>query len=118
MVAGGSSTERRRHERFPVEFPLNYKIGRKTLMGNALNVCSEGILVESYLSSRAALEMIKLLKKRPHDRLGVEFTYEGNRDVRDVEIKHFHLHFSGSEAYRLTVGFWLPRTSLGGSQRD
>ena len=118
MVAASSSAERRRHERFPVEFPLNYKIGRKTLMGNARNVCTEGILVESYLSSRAALEMLKLLKKRPRDRLGVEFTYQGNTDVRDVEIKHFHLHFSGSEAYRLTVGFWLPRRSVEGGQRD
>ena len=109
MIAEGSSTDRRKHERIDVEFPLTYKIGRKTLMGNALNVCNEGIFVESFLSSRAALDLFRILKRKPHHRMDVEFTYEGNRDLRDVQIKHFHLDFSGREAYRFTVGFWLPK---------
>jgi len=82
-------------------------------MGNAVNVCNEGILVESYLSSKSALEIFKILKKKPNYRLGVEFTYEGSTDLRKVEVKHFHLDFSGSEAYRFTVGFWLPRVDKG-----
>jgi len=109
MVPADSVNDRRRHERFCVEFPLTYRIGRRTLMGNAVNVCNEGIMVESYLSSRAALEVFKILKSKPNYRLGVEFSYEGNTDLRDVQVKHFHLDFSGSEAYRFTVGFWLSR---------
>ena len=102
-------TDRRKNERFSVEFPLTYRIGKKTLLGSALNVCHEGILVESYLSSRMALDVFKVLKNAQNLRLGVEFTYEGKTDQRDVEIKHFHLDYSGCEAYRFTVGFWLPR---------
>lgn len=109
MGEEGLVTERRKHERFPVEFPLSYKIGGKTLGGSTVNVCNEGILVESFLSSKTALKVFKTLEKNPNHRLEVEFTYDGNTDLRDVEIKHFHLDFSGSEAYRLTVGFHLPR---------
>lgn len=109
MAEEGTVTERRKHERFPVEFPLNYKIGGETLGGSTVNVCNEGILVESFLSSKMALKIFKALKKRPDSRLEVEFTYEGNTDLRDVEIKHFHLDFSGCEAFRFTVGFYLPR---------
>ena len=110
MLEGNGITERRKHERFVVEFPLSYKIGGKTLGGSTVNVCNEGILVESFLSSETALEIFKTLKRKPNHRLAIEFSYEGSTDLRDVEIKHFHLDFSGSEAYRLTVGFYLPRT--------
>jgi len=110
MAEESMGTERRKHERFGVEFPLSYKIGRRTLIGSTVNACNEGMMVESYLSSRAALKVLRILEKIPNYRLEVEFSYEGNTDLRDVEIKHFHLEFSGSEAYRFTVGFWLPRT--------
>lgn len=39
MAAENTVAERRKHERSWVEFPLNYKIGRKTLTGSAVNVC-------------------------------------------------------------------------------
>ena len=106
-------TDRRKNERFSVEFPLTYRIGKKTLLGNTVNVCHEGILVESYLSSRTAFGVFNILKNAQNFRLGVEFTYEGKADLRDVEIKHFHLDYSGCEAYRFTVGFWLPRVRQG-----
>ncbi len=109
MVERSISTERRKHDRVPVELPLSYKIGKKTLIGNTVNACDEGIMVESYLSSKAAFKIFKALERVPDYRLGVEFIYEGNTDRRDAEIKHFHLDFSGSAAYRLTVGFWLPK---------
>jgi hypothetical protein len=82
---------------------------RTTVGGNAVNVCHEGLMVESFLCSGTALKVFKALKKQPSQRLEVEFTYSGDTDLRDVEVKHFHLDFSGAEAYRLTVGFYLPR---------
>jgi hypothetical protein len=109
MTDQETTSDRRKHERISVEFPLSYKIGRKTLGGSTVNVCNEGILVESFLSSKTALKIFKTLKKQPSYRLEVEFSYEGNTDLRDVEIKHFHLEFIGSEAYRFTVGFYLPK---------
>jgi hypothetical protein len=111
MVEENASIERRKHERVSVELPLTYKIGRRTLIGSTVNACDEGMMVESYLSSKAALKVVEVLEKIPDFRLEVEFTYEGNTDLRQVEIKHFHLDFSGSEAYRFTVGFWLPGMS-------
>ncbi len=110
MAGQDTRTERRKQERVPVELPLSYTIGTKTLIGSTVNACDEGMMVESYLSSRMALKVFKILDKIPDYRMGVEFTYEGNTERRNVEIKHFHLDFSGSEAYRLTVGFWLPMT--------
>jgi hypothetical protein len=113
MVPDIVNSDRRKHERVSVELPLAYRIGKKTLLGSTVNVCHEGILVESYLSSRTALDVFKVMKKMQNLRLDVEFTYEGKRDLRDVEIKHFHLDYSGCEAYRFTVGFWLPRIEQG-----
>jgi len=113
MTEESRGIERRKHQRVGVELPLSYRIGRKTLVGSAVNACDEGMMVESYLSPKGALELFKILEKRPNYRLEVEFTYEGNTDLRDVEIKHFHLDFSGCEAYRFTVGFWLPKMERG-----
>jgi hypothetical protein len=109
MAEESQTIERRKQVRFPAEFPLSYKIGRTTVGGNAVNVCHEGLMVESFLCSGTALKVFKALKKQPSQRLEVEFTYSGDTDLRDVEVKHFHLDFSGAEAYRLTVGFYLPR---------
>ncbi|NIQ39314.1 MAG: hypothetical protein GTN81_12080 [Proteobacteria bacterium] len=111
MAAGKDGIERRKQRRFPVELPLSYKIGKKTFIGSTVNACDEGIMVESYLSPKGALSVFKILEKSPDYRMGVTFSYEGNIDRRDAEIKHFHLDSVGNEAYRFTVGFWLPKTS-------
>ena len=109
MVEEGIAPERRKHERFQVEFPLRFKIGRKTLTGSTVNACDEGMLVESSVSSRTALRIFKTLRNRPNYRLKVEFAFEQDVYLRDVEVKHFRLDFSGSEPYRFRVGFWFPR---------
>lgn len=108
-MAEEGKNEQRKYERSWVEFPVIYKIGRNTLTGSTVNACNEGILVESYLSSKTALRIFKILNKKSVYRLELEYTYEGNTYLRDAEIKHFHLDFSGSEPYRFTVGFCIPK---------
>jgi hypothetical protein len=54
MVEEDTGTEQRTTERFWVELPVLYKIGRNTVTGSTVNVCNEGMLVESYLSSKTA----------------------------------------------------------------
>ena len=107
MAQNDAGIERRKQQRLSVEFPLSYKIGRKTLIGCAVNASNQGMMIESFLSSRMALEMFKMLGKMPSYRLEVEFSYEGNIDLRDAVIKHFHFDFAGYEAYRFTIGFRL-----------
>ncbi|NIO05447.1 MAG: hypothetical protein GTN74_12790, partial [Proteobacteria bacterium] len=84
MAERNIPNERRKHQRVPVELPLSYKIGKKTLIGNTVNACDEGVMVESYLSPKAALRVFRILEKIPDYRMGVEFTYQGNRDRRDA----------------------------------
>jgi len=101
--------EQREYERSCIEFPVIYTIGGVTLTGSTLNVCNEGILVESCLSAKSVLKVFKILNRQPGYRLEVEYSYGGNTYLRDAEVKHFHLDFSGSDPYRLRVGFWIPR---------
>ena len=101
--------ERRKHERILVEFPLNCKIGRKTLIGNTVNACKEGMMVESSLALKTALQMFGTLTKKRKHCLNVEFTFKEKTYRTEAEIKHFHLDFLGSEPYRFTVGFWIPK---------
>jgi hypothetical protein len=109
MVEEDTGTEQRTNERFWVELPVLYKIGRNMVTGSTVNVCNEGMLVESYLSSKTAFKIFKILNRKPGYRLELEYTYDGDTYQRDAEIKHFHADFSGSEPYRLTVGFWIPK---------
>ena len=109
MTEDGEARERRRYERSRIDLPVIYKVGKNTLTGTTMNVCNEGILVESSLSSKVALNVIKILSKKPGYRLEVEYTCEGNTYLRDAEVRHFHLDFPGGEPYRLTVGFWIPK---------
>jgi hypothetical protein len=106
------NTERanhRRYERSWIEFPVVYTIGKITLTGSTVNACNEGIMVESYLSSKTAFKVFRILNKNPGYRLEMEYTYEGNTFLRDAEIRHFHVDFSGGEPYRITLGFWIPK---------
>jgi len=109
MPDGDTATEQRKHERSWVEFPVVYRIGGNLITGSTVNVCNEGMLVESYLSSKTALRVFKILNKKPGYRLELEYTFERNTYRRNAEIRHFHADFSGSEPYRFTVGFWVPR---------
>jgi hypothetical protein len=109
MVEENTEVEQRRNERLWVEFPVLYKIGGSTITGSTVNVSNEGILVESYLSSKTAFRIFKVLNKKPRYRLEVEYTYEGTTYRRDAEIKHFHADFAGSEPYRFTMGFNIPK---------
>ena len=97
-------------ERVWVEIPVIYRIGRTTITGSTVNACHEGFMVESYLSSRTASKVFTILRKNPNYRLKLKYTYKGKTYLRKAEIKHFHFDFSGNEPYRLTVGFWIPKT--------
>jgi hypothetical protein len=109
MVEEGTGTEQRKYERLWIEFPVVYRIGRNTLTGSMVNACNEGILVESYLSSKTASKVFRILNKKPVHRLEVKYSLAGKTYLRDAEIRHFHLDFSGKDPYRLTVGFWVPK---------
>ncbi len=109
-MPGKVAADQREHERVYVEFPVVYTIGRNTLTGSTVNASNEGMMVESYVSSRTALRVFKILCKKPGFHLIVEYTYKENTYLRASEIRHFHLDYSGSEPYRLTVGFWIPKT--------
>ena len=101
--------EQRKQERLWVEFPVVYRVGRSRITGSTVNACNEGFMVESYLSSKSASKVFKTLNKRSGYRTEVEYTYEGKTCRRETEIKHFHLDFSGTEPYRFTAGFWIPK---------
>lgn len=109
MTEGERDLEQRKHERIWVEFPVVYEIGGHTITGSTVNVSREGMLVESYLSSKTAFKVFKILNRKPNYRLEMEYTYEGKTYRRDAEIKHFHADFSGTEPYRFTVGFHVPK---------
>ncbi|NIQ38958.1 MAG: hypothetical protein GTN81_10265 [Proteobacteria bacterium] len=109
MVEEGAGTEQRKYERLWIESPVVYKIGRNTLTGSMVNACNEGILVESYLSSKTASKVFRILNRKPAHRLEMTYSLEGKTYLRDAEIRHFHLDYSGKDPYRLTVGFWIPK---------
>ena len=101
--------EQRKHQRSPVEFPVVYKVGGTTLTGSTLNASNEGILVESCLSAKTAFKVFKVLNRKPGYRLKIEYSYGGNTYLRDAEVKHFRLDFSGGDPYHLRIGFWIPK---------
>ena len=103
--------DQRQYERMWIEVPVIYRIGTTTITGSTVNACREGFMVESYLSSKTASKIFKILRKRPKYRLKLKYTHQGATHLRKAEIKHFHLDFSGTEPYRFTVGFWIPKTS-------
>jgi hypothetical protein len=109
MAEDRNDTEQRKHERLWVEFPVVYKIGRHTLTGSTVNASNEGILVESYLSSKTAFKIFKILNKKPAYHLTAEYTVGEKTYRRDAVVKHFHADFSGAQPYRFTVGLWIPR---------
>ena len=109
MAEESPSAEQRGYERFVVEVPVSFRIGGIDLSGTTVNASDEGMLVEFYLSSKAALTIFKTLNKKPNHRLEVEYLYEQERYVREAEITHFQLIFPGSEPYRFKVGFWIPK---------
>ena len=103
--------DQRGYERTWVEVPVIYRIGRMTITGSSVNACNEGFMVESYLSSKTASKVFRILRKEPKYRLKLKYTYKGATYLRKAEVKHFHFDFSGDEPYRFTVGFWIPKTS-------
>ncbi len=104
-----TASEQRKYDRLWIESPVVYRIGRNILTGSMVNASNEGILVESYLSSKTVLRVFKILNRKPEYRLEVKYSLGPKTYRRDAEIKHFHLDFSGKDPYRFTVGFWIPK---------
>jgi hypothetical protein len=105
-VAEKNANERRKFKRIAVDFPVTYRIRGTTVLGRALDGCNEGLLVESRLALRTALQILGILKRKPTSRLRVEFTHKKSFRV-EGEIRHFHLDFSGNEPCRFVVGLFL-----------
>ncbi len=107
-MAQKGTDEQRKYETIRTEWPVVYEIGSNTLTGSTVNVCNEGMMVESYLSTRTVWKVFKILHKKSEYRLVVKYAYKGNTYFRNAEVKHFYLDFSVGEPYRFTVGFWIP----------
>ena len=101
--------DQRKNRRFWIEFPVTYRIGGKQYTGRTINACNEGMMVESSLSLKAAYRVFKILTKGCNNHIDLEYVYKDKTRRRKAEIKHFHLDFSGTEPYRLTLGFFIPR---------
>jgi len=113
--------ERRKYERFQVDFPMRFKIGRKVYAGRTVDACDEGLRIECFLSSKAALAVFKTLKEKQNPPLKVEFTFEEGTFLRDVEVRHFRFDFSGGDPYQFSAGFWFPKkseTGFAGSEQN
>lgn len=108
MVAGDTNDERRKYKRVLIEFPVTYKIRGTTILGRAMNASNEGMMVESYLALKTALQILEILSKKRMYRLNIEFTHKKTYRT-EAEIKHFHLDFSGNEPCRSVVGFFMPK---------
>ncbi|MBW2059226.1 MAG: hypothetical protein JRH07_11535 [Deltaproteobacteria bacterium] len=107
MTAVDASTERRRFKRVSIEFPVSYKIRGTTILGRAINACNQGMMVESYVGVKTALQILGMMKKKRRSRVGLEFTHKKTYRT-EAEIRHFHFDFSGSEPCRSVVGFYMP----------
>lgn len=101
-------TERRQYERVSARFPVFYDLGRESVTGTTVNVCDEGMLVESFLHRTRVLEVFDILSDKTRSRLKVTCIYAGKSYVQKAEVKHFHIASSLSRFCRVTVGFWIP----------
>jgi hypothetical protein len=110
--------ERRKYERFQVDFPMCFKIGRNNYTGRTVDACDEGLMIECLLSSKAALAVFKTLKEKQNPSLKVEFTFEEGTFLRDVEVRHFRFDFSGDDPYQFRAGLWFPKKSETGFVRS
>ena len=100
--------EQRRYERVSLGFPVVYEIGKLTLTGTTVNACNEGMMVESHLPPKRMLEVFGVLSEKEKYRLKIRCVQGGKTYLRDAEVRHFHLHSSGSGTCRFTVGLWMP----------
>jgi hypothetical protein len=107
MSAVERNNERRKYRRVPVDFPVTYRIRGTTVLGRALDGCNEGLLVESRLALKTALQILGIVKRKRQYRLRIEFSHKKAFRI-EGEIRHFHLDFSGNEPCRFVVGFFLP----------
>ena len=101
--------DQRKNRRFWIEFPVMYRIGGKRYTGSTINACNEGMMVESSLALKDVNKVFKILIKARHNHVDLEYIYKDKAWRRKAEIKHFHLDFSGTQSYRLTLGFFIPR---------
>jgi hypothetical protein len=103
------NTDRRRHKRVPVDFPVVCKFQGKTVLGQAVNACNEGILVESYVGLEPALHLLKNLANNGKQNVGLRFGYKMKAYRTSAELKHCRLHFLGTEVLRAELGFFVPK---------
>jgi hypothetical protein len=101
--------DRRRYTRVSVDFPVVYRIKTRNFLGRAINVCREGMMIESYLSLETAHQILQSLTKNRGYKLGVRFMHKNKAYRPEGEIKHFHLDFLGNERCRYLAGFFIPK---------
>ncbi len=99
---------RRKYKRVAVDFPVVFKINRRSVLGKALNACNEGMMVESNLPLETAVQILKTLAKKKSRKLDVRFTYNKKTYRPEAEIKHFHLDLFGNGMCRSVAGFFMP----------
>ncbi|NIS63006.1 MAG: hypothetical protein GTO13_20610 [Proteobacteria bacterium] len=107
-MAQKGTDEQRKYETIRTEWPVVYEIGSNTLTGSTVNVCNEGMMVESNLSLETAAQILKTLAKKRDHKLDVRFTYNKRAYRPQAEIRHFHLDFLGNGMCRSVAGFFMP----------
>ena len=64
--------EQRKYERVSVHLPVVYQIGTETITGTTVNVCNEGMIVESHLPSKRVLKVFDILSGKERYRLEIK----------------------------------------------
>ncbi len=100
--------DRRKYKRVAVDFPVVFKISRRSVLGKAVNACNEGMMVESNLPLETAVKILKTLAKKRDHRLDVRFTHNKKPYRPEAEIRHFHLDLFGNGMCRSVAGFFMP----------
>jgi hypothetical protein len=103
--------DRRKYQRTLVDFPVVLRIAGKTVLGQAVNGCNEGLLVESYLGLRAGYEVVGMLFDRPLN-AALQFTTDKKAYKTNGELRHFHLDYLGGDKCKVTTGFFIPSMEL------
>ena len=101
--------ERRKYKRVPVDFPVFYRIQKMTVLGKAVNASKKGMMVESYLALETAGQILRTLANERGHSVDLQFTYKKKAYRPRVEIRHFHLDFSGKQPCRAVAGFSLSK---------
>jgi len=105
--------ERRNSERITFEIPVTFEIGKESFFGTTVNLCDDGMMIESSLAHANVRRIFKALLKAEECPVEVNYSVKGKPFSRPGKIRHYHLDFSGSNsASRFSFGVWIPQLKM------